>query len=293
MANFRETTVTTIVDENGIEKSTMVEKNINITRNDEPDYIKVYTNMWAEFTGIPVAYRELFLQLATRMTYCNSSDLKNAQLVNTAKPFSLDIMEAMKWKIDMYNKGLKELVKCGAIKRVGRGVYQINPSYAGKGEWKYNPRLDRGGVEDLVAVFNFKDKTIDTNILWADDGEENDLNKIYREGMGVKASDETVITNTVVTPIPTIEKSDPPQEEKEERLPKATEHVYPKTKEDCKTHEDCLAFVYFVKQGKKPGAAYHMAKDMGIETLGKKDVDEIWQRFLTIDESMAIETVRS
>jgi len=200
MANYRETETTVSISEDGIEHITKKEKSTTITRNDEPDYVKIYTNMWAEFNGIPPAYRNLFLQLATRMTYCNTADLKNAQLVYTGRPFSQMIMEALNWKEDMLKKGLRELSKSGAIKKVGRGVYQINPSYAGKGEWKYNPKLNRGGVEDLIAVFNFKNKSVKTDIIWADNGEETELNQIYREGLSVKSSDNTVLSHTVNTP---------------------------------------------------------------------------------------------
>lgn len=60
------------------------------------------------------------------------------------------------------------------IRRVGRGAYQINPNYAAKGEWKYNPRLDRGGVEDLIATFNFRTGAINTQITWTADKADND-----------------------------------------------------------------------------------------------------------------------
>ena len=203
MSNFRETAITTHVDADGVETITKVEKKTSITRNEEPDYIKVYTNMWSEFTGVPAAYRELFLQLALRMTYCNAEDLENAQLVNTGKPFSESIKRALKWKDDMLYRGLRELVQVGAIKKVNRGVYQINPSYAGKGEWKYNARLNHGGIEELVVTFKLeKDgrRTVDNRIVWADDGRQNEFNEMYRNNMGVKISDETVLTHTTTKP---------------------------------------------------------------------------------------------
>jgi len=191
----------TETDSDGNEKTTKLEKSTELSRNNEPDYIKIYTRMWAEFNGVPNAYRDLFLQLAMRMTYCNSSDLDNAQIVYTGKPFSENIMSTLNWKIDMYNKGLKELVKSGAIKRVARGVYQINPQYAGKGEWKYNPRLERGGIEDLIATFSFKDKKVSTKIIWSDNGDDSEFNKMYRKGIGVDKSNETVLTQTTVSAI--------------------------------------------------------------------------------------------
>lgn len=185
-------------DADGNIKTSSVEKVTNIQRNNEPDYIKLYTKMWCEFNDIPMAYRELFLQLVIRMTYCNSADLGNSQLVNTGKPWSTSIMKALNWKDRMYQKGLKVLCECEAIKKVGRGVYQINPQYAGRGEWKYNPRLERGGIEDLVVSFNFKDKSVDTKIVWADDGEDSPMNEAYRQGMGVSAKQETVLKSTTI-----------------------------------------------------------------------------------------------
>ena len=201
MANNRfitEKQTTIQEDADGNIKTSSVEKVTNIQRNNEPDYIKLYTKMWCEFNDIPMAYRELFLQLVIRMTYCNSADLGNSQLVNTGKPWSTSIMKALNWKDRMYQKGLKVLCECEAIKKVGRGVYQINPQYAGRGEWKYNPRLERGGIEDLVVSFNFKDKSVDTKIVWADDGEDTPMNEAYRQGMGVSAKQETVLKSTTI-----------------------------------------------------------------------------------------------
>ena len=113
ISTFRETN--TIIDAEGNETTTVNEKTANIQRNGEPDYIKLYTKMWCEFNGIPVVYRDLFLQLVVRMAYCNSADLKHSQLVNTGKPWSDDIMQALGWKQRMYQKGLKAL--CDQILR--------------------------------------------------------------------------------------------------------------------------------------------------------------------------------
>ena len=168
-------------------------------RSDEPDYIKLYTRLWAEFNDIPIAYRELFLQLVLRMSYADATTKSGGQIVFTSEPNASDIKKVLNWSSrEMYQKGLNALVKCNAIKRVARGAYQINPSYADKGEWKFNPRLKHGGIEDLTATFNFKKKTVDTKIVWADDGKPSAFNQSYREGMGVKDSDETVLKHTTI-----------------------------------------------------------------------------------------------
>lgn len=187
----RHTVTQEIIDADGNiqqQRTTTTEDTINIGRNNEPDYIKLYTRMWCEFNQIPDTYRNLFMELVARMSYCDSSDLPHSQLVNTGKPWSDAIMQTLGWKKAMYQRGLKELCACGAIKQISRGVYQINPNYAAKGEWRYNPRLQRGGVEDLVATFNFKNGTVDTKIIWAaeNDGSADPLDQQMLGGLGVK-----------------------------------------------------------------------------------------------------------
>ena len=108
-------------------------------------------------------------------------------------------MQKLHWKTAMYQRGIKVLCKCNAIRKINRGVYQVNPQYAGKGEWKYNPQLDRGGIEDLIATFNFKDKKVETEIVWADDGTASAINQMYRDGLGVDPSDKTVLKSTTIT----------------------------------------------------------------------------------------------
>lgn len=198
MSNSRQNIIQKIetvtnIDNEGNEKTTIKETSTSFQRNLEPDYIKLYTKMWCEFNQIPTQYRELFLQLVSRMSYCNADDLENSQLVNTGKPWSTQIMDVLGWQTRMYQKGLKALCDCKAIKQINRGVYQINPNYAGKGEWKYNARSAHGGVEDLIATFNFKDGSVKADIVWADDGQANELNDFYRDTLDVKKKEQAVL----------------------------------------------------------------------------------------------------
>ena len=54
---------------------------------------------------------------------------------------------------DALCKGLKALVNCGALRKIGRGIYQVNPRYAARGTWHYNSRKKQGGIENLLAAF--------------------------------------------------------------------------------------------------------------------------------------------
>ena len=165
--------------------------------NDEPDFIKLYTKMWLEFNAIPAKYRQLFFSLVCRMSYARTSSIEKSQIVVVQKPMTDSILEECGWTTrDPLTKGLKALCDAGAIRKIAKACYQINPSYAGRGEWKYNPRLDRGGVKDLIATFSFADGNVNTNIIYADDGGSDEEAEFDRKCYGVSKKDEAVITST-------------------------------------------------------------------------------------------------
>ena len=193
-----DTQTQTTIDEDGNERSTVVTKTRKFERSSEPDYVKIYTNVWCELNQIPVKWRDLFLQLAVTMSYADTSDKDGGQIVWTGGPTMRAITTMFGWQRDNYQKGLKALCDCGALRPIQRGCYQVNPSYAGKGEWKYNPQRQQGGIEDIVARFSIKDKTIDTKIIWADDSTDNELNKSYRQGLGTRADDQTTLKEICV-----------------------------------------------------------------------------------------------
>lgn len=140
------------------------------------------------------------MQLIMRMSYCDATDIKHSQTIVVYGGVTAEICNACGWKDkSTLRKGLKALCECGAIKKTEyRATYQINPKYAAKGSWKYNPKLKNGGVEDLVATFNFKDKTVDTKIIWADDTEKTEINEMYRAGMNVKPEQETILKQITI-----------------------------------------------------------------------------------------------
>lgn len=193
------TEVTRTEDADGNIKITEKKSTTAVERSSEPDYIKIYTRMWCEFNQIPSKWRELFMQLVVHMSYAVKTDLSHSQTVVVYGGTSADICAACGWKDkSTLRKGLKVLCDCGAIRRTQyRATYQINPSYAGRGSWKYDPKHDTGGIEDLVATFSFKAGTVDTRVIWADDGTDNNLNQLYREGLQTDSRD-TVLSETTI-----------------------------------------------------------------------------------------------
>ena len=134
-----------------------------IRTNEEPDYVKLYIDGWRESNEIPARYRQLFLSLAMRMTYAGlakgGEPDRGGQVVYMLGTDRKELLEECGWSgDDALRKGLKALVDCGAIRRIGRGLYQVNPKYAARGTWHYNSRKKRGGVENLLAAFDPEDR---------------------------------------------------------------------------------------------------------------------------------------
>ena len=160
---------TETIDENGNITTTTTRVTKQIRDRDEPDYIKLYTKMWCEFNRVPEKWRTLFFALVCRMSYASLAPNANGgQVVYTVGQIANTIAKECGWKTtDPLYRGLKALCECEAIRKLGRGVYQINPQYAGRGPWRYNAATERGGVKDLIAKFSFADGTVDTEIVYA------------------------------------------------------------------------------------------------------------------------------
>lgn len=178
----------TVINKKGKKKEKIVEKSWAVERTSEPDFIKLYPEAWmpkkitlaededvspagkktapaqgkntadeedtAHLT-LPAAYRFLFFMLAARMCYCDSDDLAHSQLVMTGEPYRDEIMDIMGWtNRDSLMKGLRALCECNAIRKVSRGCYQVNPRFASKGQWLYNPRIPQSNVEGLKKYYD-------------------------------------------------------------------------------------------------------------------------------------------
>ena len=177
-----------VINSKGKKKEKIVEKSWAVERTSEPDFIKLYPEAWTpkkktlakdedvstagkktapargknaaveEDTAhltLPAAYRFLFFVLAARMGYCDSDDLAHSQLVMTGEPYREEIMEIMGWtNRDSLMKGLRALCECNIIRKVSRGCYQINPRFASKGQWLYNPRIPQSNVEGLKKYYD-------------------------------------------------------------------------------------------------------------------------------------------
>lgn len=195
---YEEITTHEVTDSDGNTRIERVNKTKVHEYNLEPDYIKIYTKMWLEFNEIPLRYHTLFLSLAMRMSYASTADPIGGQTVFTGSPNRESIMQECGWKSrNMYQKGLQALTNAGAIRRLSRGFYQINPDYAGKGTWFYDSKKYSGGIKDLVATFDFvKHKTtVDASYVTTGKPEDAEFDESMRELHGGFEEDSDMRNN--------------------------------------------------------------------------------------------------
>lgn len=100
----------------------------------EPDYIKVYIEAMSKFVTAEELGMEtgLLFEMAKRMPYSNSFDANQVAMVGAIKQSIAKQLETSVSTIDVI---LNRLSKKGLIRRIGRGIYELNPIIFAKGPW--------------------------------------------------------------------------------------------------------------------------------------------------------------
>lgn len=97
----------------------------------EPPYLKVYMDKLKGLQGMPLYCWPVLLFLLERIPYANVD-----QSFEFGNPMRQRLADELGVKIGQVNHAVSDLVKCGAILRAGRGLYQFNPVFFARGEWK-------------------------------------------------------------------------------------------------------------------------------------------------------------
>lgn len=101
------------------------------TPQSEPAYLKLYMDGLARLREIPLYCWPVLLWLLGRMPYANAD-----QCFEFGVPMRQRACGELKVKISQVNHAVADLVKCGAVLRVDRGLYRFNPAFFARGEWK-------------------------------------------------------------------------------------------------------------------------------------------------------------
>lgn len=102
----------------------------------EPPYVKVYLGDLALLRTLPLYCWPVLLWLLQKAPYATQ-----APYFEIGSPTRAYIGEEMGIRSSSVNHAIADLVKHGAILRVRRGLYQLNPQLFGRGEWKEIAKL--------------------------------------------------------------------------------------------------------------------------------------------------------
>lgn len=156
----------TTINEDGTKK---VESYLNLKEyiNNEEDYAKIYGNGWKKLIkhGITAVEKATFVSIANHMDYCNTSALRNSQIVKLEPCTRAAIMEECGITNEkVFYRHLKSLTDAGVLRcafdehgKKRRGVYQINPKYASKGKWYVNSNYAVFGANELLMYWDSPD----------------------------------------------------------------------------------------------------------------------------------------
>jgi hypothetical protein len=155
----------TVVDESGAiqisEETTESKRYIN----NEPEFVKIYHDKWRELTRsqkLSDKTKLIFISIVNRMCYCNTKELRTAQIIRIDSDERIEIMEECDISNEkVFYRHLKILIDCGVIRPAvdskgnkRRSIYQVNPFYAGKGHWHVRGLYPGFGICDLQAKWD-------------------------------------------------------------------------------------------------------------------------------------------
>lgn len=97
----------------------------------EPPYVKVYLDGAPGLRTIPLYCWPVLVWLMRLMPYANSDPS-----FEFGTPMRQRAADELKISASRVNHAVSDLVKCGAVLRVDKGLYQFNPHFFARGEWK-------------------------------------------------------------------------------------------------------------------------------------------------------------
>ena len=117
----------------------------------EPNYVKLYIDTMSCFlTGEEVGMEtSLLLEMAKRMTYANDTAPNQVAMVGSIKE---GIAKQLDTSISSIDVILNRLVKKDLVRRVGRGVYELNPIIFAKGPWSSIRKIQMEWSEEGIKT---------------------------------------------------------------------------------------------------------------------------------------------
>ncbi|MGE4415509.1 MAG: replication/maintenance protein RepL [Bacteroidales bacterium] len=149
MAKINQSVETLVIDQNG----EFVSKRANRTLSwgDEPPYVKMYLDSLLYLKDMPKGYNVVLNALLKRMSYAGDAD---GQVIVVNKAVKERISKELGISVSRIDNVMGDLTKGELLYRIDRGMYRVNPSFFGKGDWQDIARLR------LEITFDANGKTI-------------------------------------------------------------------------------------------------------------------------------------
>lgn len=114
----------------------------------EPDFIKLYLNTMATFSGLKNFPTNVLMSFSNYITYANSR--REQMEIAFNKRNKEQMADECNISVSMLDKYIKKCVDAGVFFKTDcRGVYKLNPFFLAKGEWN--------NIKELRAEFDFID----------------------------------------------------------------------------------------------------------------------------------------
>lgn len=137
-----------VVDsETGKVKSEIKRHTQRVRYSKEPNYVKLYLDHLSRFKGLQLSLNPILAEFLKHTSYAEPMDENGGMVLFLNKPLKEIIAKRCEVSLSRVDHAVTEFVKKGYMRRLDLGMYQFNPFFFGKGEWK--------DIENIRATFDY------------------------------------------------------------------------------------------------------------------------------------------
>lgn len=141
-----------VLNEDGVITHEEEQKTVKyVTTGKEPDFVKLYLDDVLYMSNMPPGLSALMYELLQYVSYAD----RGAEL-SLSTGLRKRIAEKLGMTPAVFNNSLSKLTKGKILKLVDRGLYQLNPYFFGRGEWKDISRIRATWDYDAIKGKTFR-----------------------------------------------------------------------------------------------------------------------------------------